>query len=298
MGRVSIAARVLPRRRRGGLDEWMNGWLDTRTGIRAIGVALLLYHPLYVRRLLCPSPEDRRCRLARPRPPRRLCGRASRRLQPRHASGAVCTSPRGTGRCKPPCHSPQRLEGGKPRLLFLSSLAEPSPSSGQGEGLGQRQTETLPDRTPLAGGGTVRGTAAAAAEQVRHDAYGPSSPASCGSGERSQPLSRRRRGAEYSSRSQAPAWERAISQAPAPGQARGGTSAPEQELRTEKRGRRFARFASARKGDWVSNRRRGRGRGRERLRGERGRLLREGWRARTQVLGWAGFGLQDLAKGA
>ena len=219
--------------------------------------------------------------------------------------GGCVHSPHGTGRCKPPRRArrwaagpPQRLEGGKPRTLFLTSLAEPSPSSGQGEGLGQRQTETLPDRTPLAGGGTVRGTAAAAAEQVRHDAYGPSSPASCGSGERSQPLSRRRRGAEYSSRSQAPAWERAISQAPAPGQARGGTSAPEQELRTEKRGRRFARFASARKGDWVSNRRRGRGRGRERLRGERGRLLREGWRARTQVLGWAGFGLQDLAKGA
>ena len=74
--------------------------------------------------------------------------------------GGCVHSPHGTGRCKPPCRArrwaagpPQRLAGGKPRILFLTSPAEPSPPSGQGEGLGQRPAAPLSDRKPLAEGG-------------------------------------------------------------------------------------------------------------------------------------------------
>ena len=109
--------------------------------------------------------------------------------------GGCVHSPHGTGRCKPPRRArrwaagpPQRLEGGKPRTLFLTSLAEPSPPSGQGEGLGPRPAGTLSDPSPSAEGGRVPRAAPAAAEKIRHSSHSPPSPASCGSGVRSHCL--------------------------------------------------------------------------------------------------------------
>ena len=111
-------------------------------------------------------------------PRHRLCGRASRRLQPRHSSGAVCTAPTGqdaANRLAAPAAGRRDRrrgsEGEKPRILLLSGPAEPSPPSGQGEGLGRRPAKPLPDRKPLAEGGAVRGTVAAAAEHIHHDRY-------------------------------------------------------------------------------------------------------------------------------
>ena len=87
-------------------------------------------------------------------------------------------SPHATARCTPPCRSPQRLPLREPGILFLSGSAEPSLASGRGEGLGRRPAKTLSDRGPLAEGGTVRRTAAAAAGPLRLSSHSLASPAS------------------------------------------------------------------------------------------------------------------------
>ena len=87
--------------------------------------------------------------------------------------GACMRRPHTRGRCTPPCPSPHRLSGGKTRVLFLSGSAEPSLASGRGEGLGRRPVTTQSGPVPLPKGGTVRGTAPAAAEQFRHRSHSP-----------------------------------------------------------------------------------------------------------------------------
>ena len=96
-----------------------------------------------------------------------------------HIGGCV-HSPHGRRRCTPPVPArrwaagpPQRLEGGKARILFLTALTEPSESARRGEGLGLRPQTALSDPSPFAEGGAVRRTAPAAALQVLDGSHSP-----------------------------------------------------------------------------------------------------------------------------